>query len=386
MLGGSATPGQSLNEIVKLSKEPEETRNAFNQVFDTNFKLGSSQGDLKLRTTVASELYDHGLSKITAEDIIIANATTGANHIVQQSLLRPGDHVICQYPIYGPCIEEPQAIGCEISYLRLDSLGNWSLNVKHLEELIKPGKTKLLMLNNPVNPTGTHISTETQKAIVQVCKKHDIIIHSDEIFRPFFHESSEDVPISMIEHADLTYDKIVVTSSLSKVYGLSGIRIGWIATRSSEFRDTFLSYRAMSISSVSVADELIATEVLSPRCRSTILAKHLKMAKTNIELVQQLVDKHADQCEWVRPTAGAVGFIKFKDIKTGEPVNDVEFCKELVDKKNLLLSPASLCFDYSAVGDDFRGRARFHFTTTTANLQKGLQLIDEFLQERTLAT
>ena len=368
---------------MKLSKDSDATTAAFDQIYETNFKLGSGQGNAKLRETIATELYDQSLSAISFDDVIVANATTGANHVVHQSLLKPGDHVICQYPIYGPCIEEPETIGCDISYLRLDPDNNWQLEMKQLEELIKPGKTKLLMLNNPSNPTGTYFSTELQREIIQLCKKHDIILHSDEIFRPFFHGGIA-TPTSMLEHTDLDYDKVVVTSSLSKVYGLSGIRIGWIVTRSPELHKTFMSYRVMSISSVSLADELIATEVLGPRCRSSIIAKHLEMAKTNIDMVQQLVDRNANQCEWARPTAGSVGFIKFKDFRSGEAVDDVEFCRDLFKKKNVLLAPASLCFDFGGQGKDFRGRARIAVTTTTQNLQKGLALLEEYLQEQRL--
>jgi len=377
VLGGSATPYLSLKELISLSTDQEATKAAFN-FSDTTLSLVPAQGGLELRKTIA-DIYDHSKSNVEAGNIVTANAATGANHIVHRSLLKPGDHVICQYPIYGPLLEEPKDIGCEVSCLRLDPANNWSLDLNQLNSLIKPGKTKMLILNNPNNPTGTHLSTEVQREVIKIAKQHDLIIHSDEIFRPLFY--TEETPTSLIEHADLGYDKIVTTSSLSKAYGLSGVRVGWITTRSNALLDEFMHYRMWSCESLSLIDEAIATEVLSPRCRPGILQKHFSMAKTNLDKIQSFIDKHEEQCEWVRPTSGAVGFVKFKDHKSGKPVDDVEFCKRLVESKKLVLAPASSCFDLGDRKGEFGGRTRVHFTTKTETVERGLALLGEFLDE-----
>lgn len=384
MLGGSASPSLSLEEIISLSSDPDSTKAAF----DFNkFSLGlpSIQGKAELRDAVAST-YDRKLSGITAENIIIANGTSGANHIVYRALLKPGDHVIVQYPTYSPLIQEPIHIGCEISYLRLNPLKSWQPDLEELQRLIKPGVTKLLILNNPSNPTGTPLETQTQREIVKIAKQHNLTIHCDEIFRPLFYADGP-IPTSMVEHFDTfpDFDRIVTTSSLSKAYGLSGVRIGWIATRSPEMFQRFIYTSLYTMLAVSSIDELIATEVLGPRCRPGILKKHHALAKRNIDLIQAFVDKNHTFCEWSRPTAGAVGFVKFRDPNTGDEIDDVTLCQELLDKKKVLLSPGSLCFEFpqtSEASPEFKGRVRVHFTTTTENLQNGLNLIDEFLNDK----
>ena len=98
------------------------------------------------------------------------------------------------------------------------------------------GKTKMLVLNNPHNPTGTVMPTAMQAEIVEVCRANDIIIFCDEIFRPLFHSPSSTSTTSFLEHSSKTFDKIITTGSLSKPYGLSGIRIGWVATMNPELR------------------------------------------------------------------------------------------------------------------------------------------------------
>jgi len=221
-----------------------------------------------------------------------------------------------------------------------------------------------------------------QREIIKIAKQHDIVIHCDEIFRPLFY--TKETPTSLIEHADLEYDKVVTTSSLSKAYGLSGVRVGWITTRSKTLLAEFSRYRMWSCEYLSIVDKAIAAEALSSRCRPAILQKHFSIANTNIGLIQRFVDKYQEQCEWVPPTAGAVGFVKFKDYKSGKPVDDVEFCKRLLESKKVLLAPASSCFDLSDQRGEYAGRTRFHFTSRTEAVEKGLALLGEFLdQEKT---
>lgn len=381
VLASSATPYLSIDEIISLSSDPATTKKALTtSLFSSPLAMCSDRGSKELRTNIAAT-YNASTSRITADNIIAVNATSGANHIVQRSLLKAGDHVINQYPAYGPLIEEARDIGCEISYLRLDPSNNWAIDLDELKSLVRPGETKMLILNNPGNPTGSQIDNATQEAIIKIAKEHDLVVHCDEIFRPLFHTDNH--PASLNEHADLSYDRIVTTCSLSKCYGLSGVRVGWITTRCPELYEKFYNYRLYTVSALSFFDELVATEVMSPRCRPGILNKHLTMAKRNIDIFQRLVDDFPDQVEWVRPVAGAVAFVKFKDPHTGKPVDDVGFCDRLMERKKLLISPGTLCFEFAQNDEgknEFQGRTRIHFTTHTNVVELGVKKLAEFLQ------
>lgn len=383
ILAGSATTPLSFNELVSLSKDPSSTNQALTNTFPSlSFSLCSNRGSEQLRTNIAAT-YDSSLSKTTADSVVVANGTSGANHIVLRSLLSAGDHVIIQYPIYGPLIEEPRDIGCDISYLHLMPSDNWAPNIAELKSLIKPGKTKMIILNNPGNPTGSQIDTSTQRTIIEIAKEHNVHLHCDEIFRPFFYTSNP--PTSLNEHADLNYDRITTTSSLSKCYGGSGVRVGWITTRCPELYEKFLNYRMYTIHSLSVLDEVVATEMLSDRCRQAILQKHLAIARRNLDLIQDLVSRFPDQIEWTTPVAGAVAFLQFKDPVTGKPVDDVKFCEELVQSKKVLLSPGTLCFEFAQnekMKNEFRGRVRLHFTAPTELVEQGLKGVAEYLEEQ----
>lgn len=143
--------------------------------------------------------------------------------------------------------------------------------------------------------------------------------------------------------------------------------------------------RLYTVQAASIIDELIATEVMGPRCRSAILAKHYQIANTNLGLIQAFIDRNSSVAEWTRPTAGAVAFIKFRDPKSGMEVDDVEFAQRLLDRKRVIVSPGSLCFEIplekGEENREFRGRFRVHFTAGTESVRRGLELIEEFLGE-----
>ena len=122
---------------------------------------------------------------------IIANATTGANLIVLFGLIAPGDHVVSMYPTYGPLYEIAQGIGAEVSYWKMDPDSNWRANLDELKKLLRPS-TKMLILNNPHNPTGSVLSTSELEKIMQVASEHNITVFEDEIFRPLFHGTCAD--------------------------------------------------------------------------------------------------------------------------------------------------------------------------------------------------
>ena len=93
---------------------------------------------------------------ILPEHVVTTTATTGANLTVFHSLLQAGDHVICQYPTYPQLYGLPKSFQCELSYWRLDPKNGWRPDLEGLRKLIKP-ETKMLIVNNPSNPTGKSI-------------------------------------------------------------------------------------------------------------------------------------------------------------------------------------------------------------------------------------
>lgn len=195
----------------------------------------------------------------------------------------------------------------------------------------------MIVINNPNNPTGVAIPRSTLQQIADFAKSRDIILHCDEVFSPLYHDLFDNpaaVPPSAVA---LGYKKVVVTGSMSKAFGMAGIRIGWAATRSKPIMDALVSSRQYTTISVSQLDDRIAGYALSDAVRVPLLKRNVAIAKTNLALLEKFVDDHGEICSWVRPTASTVAFIQFS--KKGVPVDDQAFCKHLVDETKVFVVP-----------------------------------------------
>jgi aspartate/methionine/tyrosine aminotransferase len=122
-------------------------------------------------------------------------------------------------------------------------------------------------------------------------------------------------------------------------------------------------------------DDQIASFALDPSCVHALLRRNIDLAKRNLEAVEAFIEKYRWACDWVRPTAGTTAFIRFS--KMGKPVNDEAFCKMLLEKAGVLLSPGSKCFGN---GVEFKGYVRFGFVPYAEVLDGGLEALKGFLE------
>lgn len=268
----------------------------------------------------------------------------------------------------------PAILGAKISYWHLDPANNWQGSLSALSKLLTLS-TKMLVLNNPHNPTGAVLSTTQQKSILELASNTNTTVFSDEIFRPLFHSCSK--PFSAVEHA--SYDRTIATGSLSKSWGCSGVRVGWIVTRNREIRDAVIALRVWTLECVSLLDEIAAREILQPRCSDNILAKNISIASNNVQLLRTFVEKHSNIVSCNLPSGGATAFVKFSHPESKEPVDDMAFCHKLKAETGVLLSPGSLCFGTLAKGD-WKGYVRWHVTALPEVFARGLEKIGTFIQ------
>ena len=202
------------------------------------------------------------------------------------------------------------------------------------------------------------------------------MILSDEVYRPLFHSIlpfSKDFPPSVL---NMRYHRAIVTGSLSKAYSLAGIRVGWIASRSPDILDACSQARDYTTISVSQLDDQVAQYALSQHCIHNLLSKNLKLAKRNLEILEQFIEKYRWACEWVKPVAGTTAFVKFT--KMGSEIDDVLFCEGLMENTGVLIAPGSKCF---GDGQDFKGYVRIGFCCETEVLSEGLGKLTEYLKK-----
>ncbi|KAL6837111.1 PLP-dependent transferase [Trichoderma camerunense] len=333
---------------------------------------GAIRGSSTLRETI-STLYEG--EQIAPENVVITQGAIAANFLAFYSLIEPGDHVICVYPTYQQLYSVPESLGAEVSLWRLKPEQGFVPDMDELEKLAK-ANTKMIVINNPNNPTGVPIPRDVVYKIVDFAKARGIMILSDEVYRPLFHnrlEDNADVPPSV---ADLGYDKAIVTGSLSKAYSLGGIRVGWIASGDKAIVERLVEARHYVTISVSQLDDQVASYALSPAVRGALMKRNIQQAKHNADMLKAFVEAHSSVCSWVAPTAGTTAFIQFH--VGGKPVDDVAFCRDVLDKTKVFLVPGSRCFGHD---QDFKGYVRVGFVGSTAVLEEALQKLGVYVRE-----
>lgn len=163
------------------SRHPVRTNTDF-----TFYQYGAIRGSERLRKNLA-QLYSTK-KPMSADNLLITPGAIAANMTAFYGLIGKGDHVICHYPTYQQLFEVPISLGAEVDFWRAREEKKWQLDIEELKALIRPN-TKMIIINNPHNPTGAIIPKSTLDALIEVAGEHDLILHSDEVYRPIFHVS-----------------------------------------------------------------------------------------------------------------------------------------------------------------------------------------------------
>jgi aspartate/methionine/tyrosine aminotransferase len=253
---------------------------------------GSHTGKTELREFLASES-----TGIKPDDYLITPGAAAALFIVSTSLLKPGDHVLVARPNYATNIETPRAIGANLDFLDLEFEEEFRINLDHLKERITP-ETKLVSLTFPHNPTGITLSLRELREMIEFIESRGILLLFDETYREM--SFKESLPPA----AELS-SNVISVSSLSKTYGLPGIRIGWLACRNSKLMETFLAAKEQIFICNSVVDEEIALRFLEQK-KERLPGIHEKI-RFHFEILKNWIHLQQD-LEWVEPSGGVVCF------------------------------------------------------------------------------
>ncbi|TGJ85705.1 hypothetical protein E0Z10_g3021 [Xylaria hypoxylon] len=346
--------------------------------FSRPMTYGAIRGSDELRRNIAALYSDESRAgdtdDLSREDIIVTQGAIAANHLVFYALIGPGDHVVCVFPTYQQLYTIPETLGAEVSLWKLRAEDQYVPDVAELEKLIKRN-TKMIVINNPNNPTGATAPKAVLAKVIEIARKHDLIVFSDEVYRPLFHGLAEsEIPPSALS---LGYQKAVVTSSMSKAWALAGIRIGWAASRDRDIIEQLAVARDYTTISVSQLDDQVARFALSAAVRPALLGRNIALARTNLALLEKFVQDHADACSWVKPTAGTTALVRFSR-KDGQPVDDEAFCKDVLDKTKVMFLPAGRCFGH---GNAFQGYVRIGYVSETHVLRKALDNLSVYIAE-----
>ncbi len=257
---------------------------------------GDHKGKSELRQLIASET-----KTISAEQILITPSAATALFIISTTLLDSKSHLIVVRPNYATNIETPKAIGCEIDYLDVRFEDGFQINWNKLESLIK-SNTKLISVTHPHNPTGTCLSSNDFARLTKIANSSNAFVLVDETYRELNRSAMQ--PYA----ADLS-SKIISVASMSKGYGLPGIRIGWLLTQDHQLLEKFFAAKEQIIICNSIVDEEIGYHFY--KNKNEYLQTINLTTSENFSIVKTWMENQ-DYLEWIEPQGGVVCFPRIK--------------------------------------------------------------------------
>ena len=316
-----------------------------------------TNGTIELRELIAA-MYPGA----SAAHVQVTNGGSEANCVLLMRLVEPGDEIVVMTPTYMQVPGLARALGATVRPWRLRETGQgasarWTLDTSELAALVS-ARTRAVVLCNPNNPTGARLDAATLDEVCRIAGTVGAWVVDDEIYRGA-ERDADDTPTVWGR-----YERAVVSSGLSKAYGLPGLRIGWIAGPPDLVSDLWGIHDYTTIAPSALSDRL-ARVALEPARREQILARTRGIIRANYPIVRRWIDKQ-DGLTHIAPEAGAIAFVRY-----AHPARSTDLAERLRDERSVLIVP----------GDHFEmdGYLRIGFGSDPEYLESALTLIGEFL-------
>lgn len=324
---------------------------AIAEILRMKLTYGAIEGSERLRGLIAG-LYETQ----TPENIVTMHGAIGANHLVIETLVGPGDEVVSVLPTYQQHYSIPEAFGAAVHILPLRAENGFLPDPAELQSMVNP-KTKLICINNPNNPTGALMDRAQLEEIVRIARAADAWLLCDEVYRGLAHEGDA----FGVSVADL-YEKGISTGSMSKTFSLAGLRLGWIAAPQ-QLREQMLRHRDYSTISCGMIDEYLAALALEHK--DEIVRRSRAIVTGNLAILERWLQTQP-KLSFVKPRAGTTAFLKMHFA-----MPSAEFCRGLLAEKGVLLVPGSAM--------DREGYLRIGYANAPEILAAGLEKMGEYL-------
>lgn len=333
LLAQSDCESLSIEDLLALEPDPEKTRRDFMQTW---LGYGPNDGGPELRQAL-SGLY----RKMDWQDVLLFSGAQEGIFACMNVLLEPQDHVICMFPAYQSLYELPRAVGCQVDFWRFEASGGtegWQLSVDALKTLIRPN-TKLIVVNTPHNPTGFTFDARQVDELCDLARQYGIWVFADEVYRGLGRNSLSAQEDSGCEEVAPwicdVYERGISLGVMSKAYGLSGLRVGWLACADNVLMDGISRYK--NYLSICGAAPSEALALLALKHGQRILQRNRNIIQKNLRIADAFFARHTDRFVFNMPQAGPVGFPSLHT--KGRPE---DFCVRLAQTAGVLLLPGSV--------------------------------------------
>ncbi len=307
-----------------LAWEATQDGAALNALLDLPLGYSEARGTLALRTAMAATY-----AGCTAENILVTTGAIEANYLLFNILLEAGDHVIAPYPAYQQLFSVPRAIGCEVSAWHVGPTTDYCYDVDALEHLLRP-TTRLIVVNTPHNPTGAMLSPAELRRVYALAESVGATVLSDEAYRWLALPGGAEFGAPMFEHGPLG----ISVGTVSKPFGLPGIRIGWIAASEALIAACWGARDYISLSPGKLND---AIAQLAFKHRERIIERNTTIVRANLEAASAWLSAHAGTLTWTAPRGGLLALLRYN-----LPIASLELADLLATEYGVMLAPGSV--------------------------------------------
>jgi aspartate/methionine/tyrosine aminotransferase len=342
--------------------EPLRLRDIFSEdILDLRMDYASIYGNETLRQEIA-ELYS-GMDK---DNVLVTSSTSESNMIQTNLVVNNGDTVLLQVPSFMQIPGLVEANGVRIVKYTLQPENNFEFDLDAFNECVT-NKTRVFAFNFPNNPTGRVLSKEQIRAICEIAKDHDAWIIADEVYRGIEFEGP--FSPSFAEY----YDKAVVSSSVSKVFGLAGLRVGWMVGPK-DIVEKGSAYKEYTTLGGSILSEELASRVLENRMRQKLIERGRKLVRESFAVFDNWMSENSDFLSYVKPKFGVIALVKHRLNTTSS-----EFCTKLHDEKKIAVVPCDECFPDIRDGKHYLRMSYCHPPTLLRDaLEKVSQTMEQY--------
>jgi len=263
-----------------------------------------------------------------AGNVLVTVGASQANSLICSTLLEPGDQVIVISPGYRQVWGLARNMGCLVRELQLRPEDHWRLDLDALEKLARP-KTKMIAVVNPNNPTGTVLTENEMRGVVEICEKTGAWLHADEVYR-----ETEQIggPTPSFWGR---YDNVIVTNSLSKAYGLAGLRIGWALAPYSMIEALWRRHEYAVIAAAGPS-MMLAEIALNGAKRLALIQRQKDLTSEGRRILADWVREQKGRFSWEAPPATSIAFVR-----SHLSLSSVELADYIRKKVSVLVAPGA---------------------------------------------
>lgn len=265
------------------------------------------------------------------DHVLVTVGASEANHLVAATLLERGDRVLSLQPTYLQLAGNAKNRGIVVDTVSLDEANGWALDLAELDDKIT-AHTKLVSVVNPHNPTGHILSANERDALIAAADRVGAWIVADEVYA-----GTERAGQASTESFWGSYDRVIAINSMSKAYGLPGLRLGWLLAPLELVPALWRRHEYATISASMLANELAAT-ALAPAARDKLTARARGLIDKGFDVLMRELGHHPGLFSVVPPQASAMCIVRY-DL----PLDSREFADRLVAEHDTLVVPGS-CF------------------------------------------